>query len=375
MSEPRGGHGHDHGDAPEAARAPTQVDEHLEPGYDAALAPAHGHEHGDHGHAHGEHGHGDGGGHGHAHGGLDPALLGSREAMRTLGISLGVLGVTTLLQLVVVVVSGSVALLADTVHNFGDALTAVPLAAAFMLGRRPATRRLTYGWGRAEDFAGLAVVAIILFSAVFAAYEAIDRLVHPQTPGYLLPVAIAGVIGFVGNEWVAVYRIRTGRRIGSAALEADGYHARVDGFTSLAVVAGAAGVALGFDLADPLVGLGISLAIVRIVWKSLGEVGLRALDGIDPAVVDQITTDAAETPGVRDVRDVRARWIGHAIRAELAVTAEPRLSLAQADQLAEQVRARLRERNPLIGDALVRPVPAGHDARAPSASASAAAPA
>jgi cation diffusion facilitator family transporter len=369
MSAPHGGHGHDHGDAP-AARAPTQVDERFEYGHDAAPAPAHGHEHGDHGHAHGDHG--DGGGHGHAHGGLDPALLRSREAMRTLGISLGVLGVTTVLQVIVVVLSGSVALLADTVHNFGDALTAVPLAAAFMLGRRPATRRLTYGWGRAEDFAGLAVVAIILFSAVFAAYEAIDRLVHPQTPGYLLPVAIAGVIGFVGNEWVAVYRIRTGRRIGSAALEADGYHARVDGFTSLAVVAGAAGVALGFDLADPLIGLGISLAIVWIVWKSLKEIGLRALDGIDPAVIEQITADAAQTPGVRDVRDVRARWLGHTIRAELAVTAEPALPLARANQLAERVRARLLERNPLIGDALVRPVPAGHAARVSDASAASA---
>lgn len=324
-------------------------------------AGARAHDHGGHGHAHGDpgaHAHGADGGHGHTHGGLDPALLGSREAMRTLGISLGVLGVTAVLQAVVAVLSGSVALLADTVHNVGDALTAVPLAAAFMLGRRPVTRRLTYGWGRAEDLAGLTVVAIILFSAVFAAYEAVNRFVHPQAPGYLLATAIAGLIGFLGNEWVAVYRIRTGRRIGSAALEADGHHARVDGFTSLAVVVGAAGVALGFELADPLVGLGISLAILRIVWVSLREVGLRALDGIDPSVVDRIATEAAGTPGVRGVRDVRARWLGHTIRAELSVTAEPKLSLSEADELAEQVRARLLERNPLMSDAVVRPVPA-----------------
>ena len=357
--------GHDRGDAP-AARGPAPVDQRFQ--REAALATAHGHEHGEHRHAHGTHG-----GHGHAHGGLDPAVLGSREAMRTLGISLGVLGVTAVLQAVVAVLSGSVALLADTVHNVGDALTAVPLAAAFMLGRRPATRRLTYGWGRAEDLAGLIVVAIILFSAVFAGYEAVTRFVHPQAPGYLLATAIAGLIGFAGNEWVAVYRIRTGRRIGSAALEADGHHARVDGFTSLAVVAGAAGVALGFELADPLVGLGISLAIVRIVWVSLKEVGLRALDGIDPAVIDRIAADAARTPGVRDVRDVRARWLGHTIRAELAVSTDSRLSLAEADQLAEHVRARLLERNPLMSDALVRPVPTSHDARAPRGGAASAA--
>lgn len=371
MSGRPGSHGHDHGDAP-AARAPAPA-EPFQREYETAFASAHGHGHGDHGRAHGAHG--DGGGHGHAHGGLDRGVLGSREAMRTLGISLGVLGVTAVLQAVVAVLSGSVALLADTVHNVGDALTAVPLAAAFMLGRRPATRRLTYGWGRAEDLAGLIVVAIILFSAVFAAYEAVNRFVHPQAPGYLLATAIAGLLGFAGNEWVAVYRIRTGRRIGSAALEADGHHARVDGFTSLAVVAGAAGVAFGFELADPLVGLGISLAIVRIVWVSLKEVGLRALDGIDPAVIDQIAADAAQIPGVRGVRDVRARWLGHTIRAELAVTTEPQLPLAQADQLAEQVRARLLERNPLMSDALVRPVPAGHDAEAPHAAAAAPAPA
>lgn len=322
--------------------------------------------HGDHGHSHGARDHG--ADHGHTHGGLDPGLLRNREAMRTLVNSLAILGVTALLQVLVVVLSGSVALLADTVHNFGDALTAVPLAAAFMLGRRPPTRRLTYGWGRAEDFAGLAVIAIILFSAGFAAYEAIQRLVHPEKPSHLLAVALAGLIGFAGNEWVAVYRIRTGRRVGSAALEADGYHARVDGFTSLAVVAGAAGVALGFDLADPLVGLGISVAILRIVWNSSREIGLRALDGIDPGVIDEITTAAGAAPGVHGVYDVRARWLGHGIRAELAVGCRSGLPLEEADRLTTDVRDRLRAANPLIDAAIVRPVPARSEPHAPPAS-------
>jgi cation diffusion facilitator family transporter len=236
-----------------------------------------------------------------------------------------------------------------------------------MLARRPPTRRLTYGWGRAEDFAGLAVVAIILFSAVFAGYEAIQRLVDPLEPSHLPVVALAGLIGFAGNEWVAVYRIRTGRRIGSAALEADGYHARVDGFTSLAVVAGAAGVAVGFRLADPLIGLGISLAILRIVWNSAREIGLRALDGIDPAVIDQITEAAASTPGVDAVDGVRARWLGHGIHAELTVGLPRDLPLEEADRLARDIGARVRRVNALIDEALVRSVPVGpsrpHDGR------------
>jgi cation diffusion facilitator family transporter len=277
-------------------------------------------------------------GHGHSHGGMDPGLLRSRDAMHALLVSLVVLGVTAVFQIVVVVISGSVALLAATVHNAGDALTAVPLGVAFLLLRRGRTRRLTYGYGRAEDFAGLAVVAIILFSAVYAAYEAIDRLVHPSPPGYLLATAIAGVVGFIGNEWVAVYRLRAGRRIGSAALVADGYHARIDGFTSLAVVAGVAGVALGFDLADPIAGLLISVVILRIVWQSIKVIGLRALDGVEDGVVDRIDRTAAGVPAVREVRDVRARWIGHTIRSEIEVGLAPDITVEQAEDIAAQVR-------------------------------------
>ena len=323
-----------------------------------------GHDHGgegaeDHGHSRWSHGHRHahtGGGHGHSHGGPDAGILASREAMRTLALSLVILGVTAAVQVVIFVLSGSIALLADTIHNFGDALTAVPLAAAFVLGRRPPTTRLTYGWGRAEDLAGMAVVLIILFSAAVAAYEAIDRLVNPQTPTHLLATAIAGAVGFVGNEWVAVYRIRSGRRIGSAALEADGHHARIDGFTSLAVVAGAAGVALGFRQADPIVGLLISAAILRIVWQSAREIGLRALDGIEPQVVDALRREAAQVDGVRDVRDVQARWLGHVIRAELAIAVDPGQPIVRAEQLAELVSHRLVHHVDHVTEAVVRPV-------------------
>jgi cation diffusion facilitator family transporter len=269
---------------------------------------------------------------------MDPGLLRSRAAMRALLLSLLVLSVTAAFQIVVVVVSGSVALLADTVHNVGDALTAIPLGVAFLLLRRGRSKQLTYGWGRAEDFAGLAVVAIILFSAVYAAHEAIDRLVNPVPPDHLLATAIAGIVGFVGNEWVAIYRLRAGRRIGSAALEADGYHARIDGFTSLAVVVGVAGVALGFELADPIVGLLISVVIIRIVWQSIRVIGLRALDGVEDGVIDRIDHEAAAVPEVREILDVRARWIGHTIRSEIELGLAPETTVAQAQEIVERVR-------------------------------------
>jgi cation diffusion facilitator family transporter len=312
-------------------------------------------DHALHGGVHGAHGHD----HGHTHGAIDGAVLGSREALRTLWRSLVVLGVTAAIQLVVVAISGSVALLADTIHNAGDALTAVPLAVAFILGRRPPTRRLTYGFGRAEDFAGIAVVVIILISAIVAAWEAIDRLIHPQTPDYLLATAIAGLVGFLGNEWVAVYRIRSGRRIGSAVLEADGHHARIDGFTSLAVVAGVAGVALGVPAADPIVGLLISAAIMRIVWQSAREIGVRALDGVDPVIVDALRAEAGRVPGVLGVDDVRARWLGHVVRSELTVTIDGERSAREATAIGDAVRDRVTHHVDHVADAVVEVRAAG----------------
>ena len=305
--------------------------------------------------SHGAHEHGPGG---HSHGGISASILGSQEALRTLWRSLIILGATALLQVVVVVLSGSVALLADTVHNVGDALTAVPLAAAFLLSRRPPTRSLTYGYGRTEDLAGLAVLAIILFSAVFAAYAAIQRILHPQTPGLLLAVGIAGLIGFIGNEWVAIYRIRAGRRIGSAALVADGHHARIDGFTSLAVVAGAIGVALGADLADPIIGLIISAVILRIVWTSGKEILRRILDGIEPEIIQELRHQAGHVDGVVSIEEVRARWLGHEIRAELNVVVHDEATVTEGHEIAMAVRQRLMERVEHLGDAIVHIDPA-----------------
>ena len=202
---------------------------------------------------------------------VDDALEASTQGIRALKISLWLLLATTVLQLFVVLISESVALLADTVHNFSDALTAVPLWVAFVLGRRAASRRYSYGFGRTEDIAGLFIIVVVALSAIIAAWQSIDRILHPQPITNVGWVIVAGLIGFAGNEAVAVYRIRVGRRIGSAALVADGVHARTDGFTSLAVVLGALGVLAGFPLADPIVGLVISAAIIVLLWGTVRE--------------------------------------------------------------------------------------------------------
>lgn len=300
----------------------------------------------DHDHQHGEE-------HGHRHGGVDAAIASSERGLWALKCSLVGLGLTAALQVVVVVISGSVALLADTVHNVGDALSALPLAVAFVLSRRPPSPRFPFGLHRSEDLAGLAIIGLILFSAVFAAYESIQRLIDPQPINALGAVAIAGVIGFLGNEAVAVFRIRVGREIGSAALIADGKHARVDGLTSLAVVAGAAGVALGAQIADPIVGLLISVVIFRIVWDAAQDIGERMLDGIDPTITARIRSVTTAVPGVLEVSDLRARWLGHTIRAEVNATVSDDLSAVEAHEVAVHVVQALREEVEFLDDAMV----------------------
>ena len=255
---------------------------------------------------------------------IDDALESSAAGIRAVKVSLTVLGATALLQLVIVAASSSVALLADSIHNVADALTAVPLWIAFAVGTRQATRRYTYGFGRAEDVAGLFVVAMIALSAVVAGVESFRRLADPGPVGHLGWVAAAGVVGFLGNELVALYRIRVGRRIGSAALIADGLHARTDGLTSLAVVAGTAGLALGFPLADPIVGLLITLAILAILRTAAVDIFRRLMDGVDPSLVDAAESALAKEPGVTAVRSVKMRWIGHRLHAEAELDIDPR---------------------------------------------------
>jgi cation diffusion facilitator family transporter len=293
---------------------------------------------------------------GHSHDVSD--ALATSAGIRAVKISLMALATTAVAQLVVVAFSGSVALFADTVHNFSDALTAIPLWIAFALGRRAATRRYTYGLGRAEDLAGLFVVAVIAVSAVVAAAEAVHRLIAPAPLNHLGLVAAAGVVGFIGNEAVAIYRIRVGTRIGSAALRADGLHARVDGLTSLAVVLGAAGVAVGFPAADPIVGLVIALLIVGVLTVAARDVFRRLLDGVDPALIDTAHETLASHDGVQAVRRLRMRWLGHRLVADAELDIDPTQSLADAHRIAHDAEHALTHAVPKLAEATIHAYPA-----------------
>lgn len=310
-------------------------------------------------HSHGcDHPHHHGGSHGHSHGVVDPSIAATERGIWAVQWSFVLLMVTAGLQVIVVVVSGSIALLADTIHNVGDAGTAIPLWIAFALARRKPSARFPYGLGRVEDLAGVAVVFAILFSAIVAGYESVDRLLYPKAIQQLGWVAVAGVAGFLGNEAVAVLRIRVGRGINSAALIADGYHARTDGLTSLAVVLGAAGVWLGYPLADPLVGLLITAVIFAIVWQSARAVFTRMLDGVDVSVLDQLRHAAEHEPRVRSVTGARARWIGHRLHGELTLRLDTSVTPREVGEIAEAIRSHARGHLPALERLVIEAAPA-----------------
>jgi len=294
---------------------------------------------------------------------IDSGLAASAAGIRAVKISFAVLMATAVAQVIVVMVTGSVALLADTVHNFADALTAVPLFIALVLSRRPATRRYTYGYGRSEDLAGVFIVAMIAFSAVFAVYESVLRLLDPRPLANVPVVIVAGLVGFLGNELVALYRIRAGRRIGSAALVADGLHARTDGFTSLAVVAGALGVAMGFPLADPIVGLVIALAILVVLRGAAVSIYRRLMDAVDPVLVDAAEDAVRAVPGVIAVDTLRLRWIGHRLHAEIDVVVDRGMSVVDGHAVATAAHHELLHRVPHVSTATVHVGPAGPENR------------
>ena len=280
-------------------------------------------------------------GHRHTHGIVDPEVSSSARGIWAVKWSFVGLGLTAAIQIVVVVLSGSIGLLADTIHNLGDAATAIPLAVAFVFSRRRPSRRFTFGYGRVEDLAGIAVVLTILASALVAGYETVQRFLHPQAITHLAAVMAASIIGFIGNEGVALFRIRVGREIGSAALIADGQHARIDGWTSLAVLLGAVGVWLGYPMADPIVGAVITVAIFGIVWQSAKAVFLRVLDGVEPTYIDEIRHTAQQVAAVQEVTDVRARWLGHRLHAEVNIAVPSELTIREAHEIAAEVRHQL----------------------------------
>ena len=295
----------------------------------------------DDGHQHLPHHDHGAGGHRHAHGVLDPTITNSARGIWAVKWSFIALATVAVVQIGVVALSGSVGLFADAVHNFGDAATAIPLAIAFIFSERRPSKRFTFGYGRVEDLAGIAIVLTILASAVVAGYETVQRFVHPQPVTQLWAVMAASIVGFAGNEGVALFRTRVGREIGSAALIADGQHARIDGWTSLAVLLGAGGVWLGYPVADPIVGAIITVAILAIVWQSARAVFLRVLDGVEPAYVEEIRHAAQHVAQVHEVTDVRARWLGHRLHAEVNIAVPPELMVREAHEIAAEVRHQL----------------------------------
>jgi len=343
----------------------------VHPDHDHPHGHGHGHGH-DHDHDHGEHRHS------HPHGGvkgflydlfvphthdsadsIDDAMEASTAGVRALKISLFILLATTVLQAVIVAFTGSIALLADTIHNFADALTAVPLWIAFVLGRRVANRRYTYGYGRAEDLAGMFIVFVVALSAVVAGWQAIDRFINPRPIENPWLLVAAGLIGFAGNEAVAIYRIRVGQRIGSAALVADGVHARLDGFTSLSVVLGAIGVMVGFPIADPIIGLLISVSIMVLLWGTVRSIGARLMDAIDPALLGKAGHALEHTTGVEGVRNLRLRWVGHRLTGSATVEVTT-TSLHDAEHIAEHATEHVHEAMGNVDEFTVTPAAHAH---------------
>lgn len=283
----------------------------------------------------------------------------TKRGIRAVKWSFIALMLTALLQVIVVILSGSVALLADTIHNFEDALTAIPLWIAFKLSQKRPSKRFTYGYGRAEDLAGLFIVMLILASAGFVAYESINRFFNPHDVKYVGILAIAGLIGFIGNEAVAVFRIKIGREIKSESLVADGYHARIDGLTSLGVVAGAIGIWLGFPLADPIVGIGITFIILKIGFEVAKSIFIRLLDGVDPEIIKKIKDLSKDEKDVKEVTDIRARWSGHKLYAEVNITVDSQLPVDNGHKIAEKVRHNLLHHLNYLSDVIVHVDPSG----------------
>jgi len=291
--------------------------------------------------------------HDHTHGALDPALLTTEQGILAVKWSMLGLLLTALVQVAILVFTSSVALLADTIHNFGDAATAIPLWVAFLMARKKPSKRFNYGYGRVEDLAGMVIVFIMLVSGVLAGYESFNALVQPHEIKHLGAVAAASLIGFAGNELVAIFRIRTGKQIGSAALVADGYHARIDGLTSLGVLVGIIGVWFGYPQADPVVGLVITIVIFKIVWDSGKSLFTRLLDGVDPEVIDEVRHAAHHVAEVLEVTEVRVRWLGHRLLADVNIAIKSDLPVEQGHQIAREVRHQLLHHLPYLANATI----------------------
>ncbi|MCI0399669.1 MAG: cation diffusion facilitator family transporter [Chloroflexi bacterium] len=268
----------------------------------------------------------------------DQAFLNNAAGIRTVWLALGALLLTAVIQIAIVSWSGSVALFADTMHNIGDGLNSIPLLITFYLARRAATRRYTYGFGKAEDIAGIFIVLSIAFSAGVIFWQSYQKLLNPQPLSNLGWLVAAAIVGFLGNEAVALMQIRVGKKINSAALVADGLHARTDGLTSLAILAAAAGSWLGYPILDPIVGFLIGLTILFIAKDAMKTMWYRLMDAIEPEILDEAETIVQRQSGVKALRRLRLRWLGHQLQAEVTIAVDPQLTVVEGHHVAEEVR-------------------------------------
>src|SRR6266446_4222726 len=324
--------------------------------HDHELDHDHAHDEHDHGHAH-DGGHG---GHGHEHGRVDADLYGNRAGLRAVQISTAGMFVVAAIQFAIAGIGGSAGLFADALHNLGDVLTTVALWIAFVLSNRAANQRYTYGYYRTEDLAGIFIVLVIIASAVAGAWESIQKLTSGSAPTQLLWSMAAALVGVAGNEILAQYKISVGKRINSVPLVADGQHSRIDGLTSLAAFIGLVGVAFGLRIADPIAGLVITVVIMSVVYSTSRSVLQRLLDAVDPRVVPSIITTASEVPGVEEVNDVRARWVGHTLHVIMNIGVDPELTLVKAHAIAEEVRHRLFHSINGLSEAIIHTDPHSH---------------
>src|SRR5579883_1194923 len=338
-------HDHEHDDLHNHTHEGHDLDEH-----------DHDHEHEHEHNDHGGHGHG---GHGHEHGRVDADLYGDKAGLRAVQIStLGML-LVSVIQFAIAILGGSAGLFADALHNLGDVFTTVALWIAFVIARRAANYRYTYGYARAEDLAGIFIVLVIIASATAAAVESILKLTSNTVPTQIYLSMAAALVGVAGNELLAQYKISVGKRINSVPLIADGQHSRIDGLTSLAAFIGLIGVALGFPIADPIAGLVITVVIVTVVYSTSRSVLQRILDAVDPNIVPAIVRNASQVEGVKAVTDVHARWVGHTLQTSLNIEVSPQITLAEAHTIAEEVRHRLFHNVKDLSEAIIHTDPYG----------------
>jgi len=284
----------------------------------------------------------------------------SKEGIRALKISFIGLMITAVFQFFIVLYTGSVALLADTVHNFSDALTAIPLWIAYRLNLKQKSKKYPYGYGRAEDMAGIFIILMIALSAFVVFWESIRRLYNPVEITHLGILVFSGIIGFIGNEIVAKYRISVGKKIGSQALIADGMHARTDGLTSLAVIVGAFGAYIGFPILDPIVGIIIGFMILMILKDTTSTLWFRLMDRADLQLIEKIERISKKYEGVAEIHEIKTRSSGQSLFAELHIVMNREYTIEESHEITSNLREGLQSEIQNLVDVIVYPIPCGH---------------